>query len=166
MKSLYWSFIILLTGCGGGVASEENKQGENPQKTTQTRTIEPVAASGKVASGDSQVDPLPTYEWLNTNVFSTRCVACHNAANSNAGVDLSSFESILGSTRFPKLIEPLFPNESLVIRVIQANSMPPGKEKLNESEKLALNKWIETGARKSENDPIPTPIPTPTEPPD
>jgi hypothetical protein len=123
-----------------------------------------ISMSG--VGGESQAEPLPTFDWLNANVFSNRCVTCHNAEISIADVNLSTYESITKSTRFPALIEPFRPDDSLIFRVAQANSMPPGKDKLQEAEKLALNLWIKAGARKSESDPIPTPIPKPSEPPD
>ncbi len=163
MKSLYVLATIFLASCG-------DKNADNEDKGTTVPISKDVQKSPRKSSESNtqktETKPSPTFEWINPNIFNSKCVACHNSQNKSAGVDLSSFESIANSTRFPKLIEPLLPDGSLIFRVVQAGSMPPGEQKLTENEMAALKKWIETGARKSESDPIPTPIPTPTEPPD
>ena len=114
----------------------------------------------------NSVQASTSFDWLQENLFSQYCLACHNALSPTAGVDFTSYETILNSSRFPRLIVPLNPNDSFVLKVIQTGSMPPNQIKIDAQTTQSLRQWILSGARKNESDPVPQPTPVPTEPPD
>ena len=81
-----------------------------------------------------------------------RCYECHSgsAKRLKAGLRLDSREAILRGGDSGSAIVVGNPEESLLIKLIQADSeekMPPeGKGKLNESEIDALSEWVRLGA--------------------
>src|SRR5215813_11776825 len=82
------------------------------------------------------------------DVLEKRCFGCHGAARMS-GLDLRERErGLRGGKRGPALV-PSRPDDSLLFRAVSGNAgikMPPGKESLSESERMALRQWIESGA--------------------
>lgn len=110
--------------------------------------------------------PTATYDSLHENLFKPFCISCHNSANQSGKVDLSSYESIMNSSRFPPLIIPLQSKNSLIFNTTSSDYMPIGSLKVTPELKQLLADWIDSGARQRETDPVPTPRPDTTEPPD
>lgn len=90
-----------------------------------------------------------TYESINKNIFTSRCVACHSTGNSAYQVLLSR-EALLNSPL--ELVLPGNPDESGLIIAVERSDhkrMPPEKEgysALTSVEIEALRKWIADGA--------------------
>ncbi len=75
-----------------------------------------------------------------------RCLACHNAENPTATLDLSNRAGALtGGLRGPALT-PGAPSESLLYARVAAGEMPPGGG-IREEERALIREWIEAGAR-------------------
>lgn len=97
-----------------------------------------------------ELDPLvPTYESINKHIFQTRCIDCHNPTGSGKRI-LMDKESLLNSPL--ELIIPGNSDESgLVIALERSDDkrMPPAKDgysELTDEEKLAIRRWIDSGA--------------------
>lgn len=141
-----------------------------PAETPQTRADlnAPTPAVPTVAATAVPVPPIsgvePNFASIQEKILNTKCVVCHSGAEPAGAIDLSSYESILKSNAFPPLVMRLQPLKSNIYLVSKSGKMPPGPSKLSEIENDALEKWIASGARKNETDPIPTPTPVPTEP--
>ncbi len=94
------------------------------------------------------LDGVPrTYEGTFKALFDGRCTYCHSGPNAEAGLDLSSYESILrGGKDGPVLIKNN-PDDSLII---QKQSGPrPHFEQVLDEELEALRAWILNGAPKN-----------------
>jgi len=112
-----------------------------------------IGAPEQAQNGNTNPAPepiLPTFESLNKNIFQTSCKDCHNPTGSGKRILLDK-ESLLNSPL--ELVIPSNPDESgLVIAIERADNkrMPPAKEgysALKDEAKLAIRKWIESGAK-------------------
>jgi hypothetical protein len=85
-----------------------------------------------------------TYDATFSTMFEGRCVFCHSGQDAEAGLDLSSYESILqGGRNGPGLI-PGDPEASLIIRRQSGTRDHFGQ--VLEDELEALSEWITAGA--------------------
>jgi len=110
----------------------------------------PIRVSAQAA------DPRPTPEQLaffenNIQPIFDHCRDCHSAATrASAGLSLDSRESVLKGGKSGPAVAPGKPDESLLLRRIQAEDpktrMPKGDEPLSAKETADLRTWIEQGA--------------------
>jgi mono/diheme cytochrome c family protein len=116
---------------------------------------------GKPAKPPVPVALAPTWESLLANVFTPRCVVCHNPRGSAKFLDLSTVDAIfnqrdkvLRSANGKKLLDFNNPANSFLLDSVQdtppapAKRMPPadlGMPALSEAEKDTLRDWIALG---------------------
>src|SRR5438552_1275989 len=79
-------------------------------------------------------------------VFRARCIMCHSGSAPQAGLDLQTAESALKGGKSGPVIKPGAPARSLLFERVVSKSMPPGPDKLTESEIAAIRGWIEKAA--------------------
>lgn len=112
-----------------------------------------IGAPEKASDGGVSPEPepiLPTYDSINTRVFQTSCKECHNPTGTGKRILLDK-SSLLNSPL--ELVIPGNPDESgLVIDLERTDDkrMPPAKEgysALKDEAKIAIRKWIESGAK-------------------
>jgi uncharacterized membrane protein len=68
----------------------------------------------------------PDLESKAKGVIERRCLACHNAELLTAGLDLSSLQTALKGGKSGPALQPKLPDESLIVRKIFEDQMPPG----------------------------------------
>jgi len=91
------------------------------------------------------LDDVPrTFEATFQGLLEGRCVFCHGGNNAEAGLDLSSYESLMAGGDDGPVIIPGDPEDSALIQV-QSGSNPHFGQVL-ESELDALREWIAAGA--------------------
>jgi len=118
-----------------------------------------LTAGGSPAVGGEQTertrvtqhDVIPTL-WL-------RCAGCHGRQHQDGGLDLRSKASILKGGKSGPALVPGDPENSLILKRIHAEEMPPRKrlieasvKPMEEGEIKLLTAWIEAGAPEVEND--------------
>ena len=84
-------------------------------------------------------------------IFDRYCVDCHGAARAEDGLRLTSYKDLMKGTRYGAVVMPGLPAHSTLISVVKGTAdptlrMPPGTERLHESELESLESWIEAGA--------------------
>lgn len=91
----------------------------------------------------------PTFASLQTGVFQPRCISCHGPARTEAGLNLSTYDSLQASnaTHGHPVIVPGNPEESHLFQMVQSGQMPQGGPKLNDAEIAAIRAWIQNGAK-------------------
>ncbi|MCH8135540.1 MAG: Ig-like domain-containing protein [Proteobacteria bacterium] len=113
-------------------------------------------AGGDFVSQFSITTPVaPTFDEIQTTVFTLSCASCHSGANLPAGLDLSagnSFAMLVGiaSSQDPTMqrVNPDDPDLSYLIRKMEGNGvtvMPPSGM-LNQTIIDGIRLWIENGA--------------------
>jgi mono/diheme cytochrome c family protein len=93
-------------------------------------------------------------------VMYLRCTICHGLRRQEGGLDLRTRASMLKGGKSGPAIVPGHPEQSLVLKRIQAGDMPPKKELMDVSIKLItpletekLSRWIGMGAPESDIQP-------------
>jgi hypothetical protein len=82
-------------------------------------------------------------------IIGRNCLLCHNADQKTAGLVLDRRDGALkGGNSGPALI-PLRPDDSILIKKVFAEQMPPGNP-LSKQDKEILRQWVEAGAAWSE----------------
>jgi cytochrome c553 len=119
------------------------------------RWIDAGASFGAAATAQSEVtqhDILP--------ILLLRCTACHGRQKQEAGLDLRTRGSMLKGGKSGPAIVPGKPEESLILKRIQAEEMPPRKRLVEamvkpvEADEVAkLARWIELGAPETAEEP-------------
>ncbi len=104
----------------------------------------------------------PTYASIREKILVPKCLSCHSGPNSPHGLDLSTFEGVMGQKHFPPLIVPGHPDRSSLYTVVKSGAMPKMMGRLSEKDILAISTWIKNGANEHEGVPNPIPSATPT----
>lgn len=85
-----------------------------------------------------------TYEATFQGLFEGRCVVCHSGENAEAGLDLSTYESLMAGSDDGPVIVPGDPEASTLIQVQSGSNAHFGQ--VLEEELEALKAWIASGA--------------------
>lgn len=104
------------------------------------------AATAKTSFAD---DVLP--------IFKGYCFGCHQPGglgNERSGLDLSTYEGVMGGTKFGKMVVPGDPESSNLIWLLDwrgapETHMPLGKKKLSTCERNVIRDWIREGAQNN-----------------
>ena len=101
----------------------------------------------KAPEGAKKAEPAPaaapTYASVQ-KLFNASCMPCHSGGRASAGIDLTTYDGIVGS------VTPGNAMSSRIYRAISGNrpSMPKGRAPLKEAEVKAVEGWINDGAKK------------------
>lgn len=134
------------------------REGSMPPTGTQVTTSELDTLTQWVQSGLNDVGvpqgqvpaptPVPTptpgtqltatYSSLASKIFTPKCVGCHNATNADAGVNLSTYNSVRTIALGGKLYSS--------VSTTGSGYMPKGGARLTSAELTAMNQWITAGA--------------------
>ena len=121
-------------------------------KSAKSETETAAVAATEVVAGPETV----------TTILNVKCLLCHGRRNQEGGLDLQTRASLLqGGVSGPAIV-PGKPDESLLIRRIESQDMPPRKDQarlsvraVTSSELERLRAWISAGAPYDERKPIP-----------
>lgn len=94
--------------------------------------------------------PQPTYEWLNRNLFPRRCGSCHGIPMRIAGIDFSTYTTLMESKGKKRpLIVPGDPEASGIYVESAEKTMPPAAKIVSHDEVEAVRAWILDGAKNN-----------------
>jgi hypothetical protein len=79
-------------------------------------------------------------------IFQNNCVNCHGGGNPRAGLDLSSYASVMAGSSNGAVIVPGDPAGSKLIQYVQTGRMPKGGGPLPAGEIQTLTNWVQAGA--------------------
>lgn len=65
----------------------------------------------------------PTYADLHTKVFAPKCVSCHQPSNASAGIDLTTYTSVMAAMN---VVVPRNPESSRMYQQVSQGLMPLG----------------------------------------
>ncbi len=102
-------------------------------------------------AGSTGAQSPPSYSKDIQPFFSRFCVECHNAQESEGGLVLESFKTLMEGGAHGAVIVPGKPETSRLVRMLEGKqkpAMPPKKAKQPPKEQLALvHAWVLSGAR-------------------
>ncbi len=108
------------------------------QRMTHQRQIEDLLKTrGDWVSFSDQIAPI----------FQQRCVACHNARNSQGQYNMVSYNALHSGGESGLAIIAGNANESLLVKLIEDGSMPSDSDPLSSEQIAIIRRWIDLGAR-------------------
>jgi mono/diheme cytochrome c family protein len=110
----------------------------------------PNNSSGAPAT--RQASPLPlsaSYNSLNQNIFSPKCLSCHNSAQPSGNVDFTSYDSLVHNTHHADVVVAGKPEDSHLYVVVKSGEMPMNASALSAAEVQAISDWITQGAQNN-----------------
>jgi uncharacterized membrane protein len=113
--------------------------GSSPAAPTAASNPSPVRQSPTAAGGvgfSANVQPI----------FQSRCVSCHGGGRTNAGLDLSSYASVMKGSRSGPVVVPGGPGNSLLYQMVESDNMPASGPPLTADQKETIRQWIQSGA--------------------
>ena len=153
--------VLWLVGCSAG-------NGENLDQNGQPLIAANEDASGDDSQNNEEVNEQANLVWIQDNVFSAICSACHAGANPAAGQNLSTMENsvqyLIGvQSSNPEFVrvKPGEPEQSYLILKITGDpragaQMPLGMSPLPTETIEAIREWIQLGALVPDVASIPT----------
>lgn len=134
----------MATACSGGGPANDNGSGDS---------------NGDSGGGIQDIVLEPTFSSIQTNLFSTVCVACHSGSNPPQGLNLEADQSYgllvdVPSSEVPTLnrVEPGDPDNSYIIHKLEGTAavglrMPAnGPPYLTAGQIAVIRQWISDGA--------------------
>lgn len=117
-----------------------------------------ISMSGTIQVGPApqpSISPSPTptgspiaatYRNVNAQVLAPACIGCHSTRNASAGLDFSSYSSVVHNSVRPNLVVPGKPLQSLLYADIQNGFAPGSSEALSQEQIQLVFDWIQNGA--------------------
>ena len=103
--------------------------------------------------------PQPDFETGVLPILKARCLACHSGAKPQAGLDLTTRESILKGGNSGPAVQSGSAEKSLLVEKVVSQAMPPAGDKPNDAEIAAIRHWIDSDkpaqSLVTENDVLP-----------
>ncbi|RME48694.1 MAG: hypothetical protein D6795_12565 [Deltaproteobacteria bacterium] len=132
MKRYPIAFLFLLVASLAACANIETDEVNAPRQ--------PAAAAGLGGGENGAI----TFSETVQPILIEFCGECHNASSQTAGIDLTSYESIMA---VDGLVVPGAPEDSLLIQVLDGGIMPPvGKRRPTPEMIDMIAAWIADGA--------------------
>lgn len=138
------------------ISSGKMPMGGKPLSPEQTTVIREWIEAGALREGESGAAKLTATEQDAQAILSAKCWVCHGRVTRQAGLDLRSQHSLLQGGKSGPAIVPGKPDESLLIRRITSQEMPPPKLQeqfsvrgVTTDELEKLRSWIASGAPPS-----------------
>ena len=88
----------------------------------------------------------PSYSRQIAPIFRSRCSECHGPGEPEAGLDLTTYETVMKGSEYGTVIEAGDADGSLLIEMVTAGEMPQDQDPLPAEEIALLRAWIEAGA--------------------
>ncbi len=96
----------------------------------------PGGSSSTVVSFAKDVEPI----------FQSRCISCHGGQQTQRGLNLSSYASLMAGSVNGAVIVPGNPSASSLIQMVDEGKMPKRGPQLLPGQIQALTDWVKNGA--------------------
>ena len=134
---------LIITACGGQATQTSPKITAPTQAVTQPQ--QPASASTNTAAQAPAVsgasfskDVMP--------VFQNSCVSCHGGDQTKAGLDLTTYDSLMAGSFNGSVIVPGNSAGSFLVQQVTSGKMPKRGSKLTAEQIKIISEWIDAGA--------------------
>jgi mono/diheme cytochrome c family protein len=129
--------LVLGAGCKGSDSADAA-----PTASATAGTPAPAGGAVTSVSGDKYADVQ--------KITTANCVSCHGAQRPPAGIDLSSYDTIMKGGRKGPIVAAGDPDSSLIYKAVTGaagvRKMPP-KGNLDAASIQTISAWIKAGAK-------------------
>ncbi|MFL5815803.1 MAG: c-type cytochrome domain-containing protein [Bdellovibrionia bacterium] len=109
-----------------------------------------VASPGAPATRQASATPLTaSFNSLSQNIFTPKCLSCHNSTQPLGNVDFTSYDSLVHNTRHMDVVVAGKPEDSHLYEVLKSGEMPMNAPALSAEEIQAVSDWIAQGAQNN-----------------
>ena len=128
-------------------------QGSDSGSSASNAPATPPAASAPPAGGTPAAATGASGTWASVSgILSSNCAPCHSGARMKAGLDVSSYDSLMkGSEKGPVIVAGK-PDDSLLVKAITGaagvRKMPP-RGALAQPDIDSIKAWVQAGAKQS-----------------
>jgi hypothetical protein len=103
-------------------------------------------AGGATPSGGSAAGGAVSFSADVLPIFQSRCASCHGSGRVSAGLDLSSYASVMAGSQKGADVVPGDPNASRLVQMVVQGKMPKRGPQLLGSQVQAISDWVKAGA--------------------
>ena len=135
--------VVFVAGCSGGSSSDSSTAQSTPPAGAPPAAAPAAAPASSGASGS----------WASVSgIVSTNCAPCHSGARGKAGLDVSSYDSLMKGDREGAIVVAGKPDDSKIVKAITGaagvRKMPP-RGALQQADIDSIKAWITAGAKQS-----------------
>lgn len=95
--------------------------------------------------------PVPTFKTVQP-IFNENCLGCHNQARAKAGINFTSYATVMEGGEDGPIVAKGAPKHSLIIKAVRGlngvRRMPPKHDPLTEDQIMLIENWIKNGAKQ------------------
>lgn len=106
-----------------------------------------LLCDGSIIAASPEEGGEPFFEDRVAALLERRCHACHNPADLEGNLDLTTPTGLLKGSDSGAVVTPSDREQSLLYETVQYGEMPPEGEPLSEAEIQLIGDWIDAGAR-------------------
>jgi mono/diheme cytochrome c family protein len=109
-----------------------------------------TASPGSPATRQASATPLTaSFNSLSQNIFTPKCLSCHNSTQPSGNVDFTTYDSLVHNTRHMDVVIAGKPEDSHLYEVLKSGEMPMNSPALSAAEIQAVSDWITQGAQNN-----------------
>jgi hypothetical protein len=142
---------LIITACGGQ-PTQTPLESVTPTQTVAVPQPTPVSASAETATGGVVVPttgaPVAGVSFANDvmPILSNSCSDCHGGKQMKAGLDLSTYESLMTGSFNGSVIVTGNSADSYLVQLVSDGEMPKRGPKLTVGQIQIISDWINAGA--------------------
>jgi len=141
-------FSIVLAACGGQSPSEPVLPTMEEPQPIAIPTLTPAPAVTTEPSAAAPAPVTATVSFANDvmPIFSASCNTCHGGDQTKAGLDLTTYTSLMAGSMQGAVIFPGSPSQSVLVQQVADGEMPKRGDKLTAEQVQIISDWIAAGA--------------------
>jgi uncharacterized membrane protein len=137
LLTIFAVMAVFLTACAG---QSGTVSGSDSAATSDQSSANPTLASGGSSSGSvsfaKDVEPI----------FQSRCVNCHGGQQTQRGLNLTQYSSVMTGSVNGAVVVPGNPDSSTLIQMVVQGKMPKRGPQLLPGQVQILTDWVKAGA--------------------
>lgn len=140
---------LVITACGGQPTQTQPGPVAPTQAATQPASV-PTSANTTAAAPES-VTAAPVVSTVSFSkdvmpIFANSCGDCHGGEQMKAGLDLTTYDSLMAGSSNGSVIVPGNSADSFLIQQVVNGKMPKRGPKLTAEQIKTISDWIDAGA--------------------
>jgi mono/diheme cytochrome c family protein len=141
-------FSFALAACGGQSPSEPVLPTMEEAQPIPIPTLTPAPAVEMEPSAAAPAPETATVSFANDvmPIFSASCNTCHGGDQTKAGLDMTTYASLMAGSMQGAVIFPGSPSQSVLVQQVVDGEMPKRGDKLTAEQIQVISDWVAAGA--------------------
>lgn len=117
----------------------------SPSGKAQQTSLESTSTIAPISTTQETITPV-SYANDISPIFQENCIKCHGGERISAGLDLSSYSTVISGSRSGAVIIPGDAETSKLVSLIRAGRMPKNNPSLSSDQIKLIESWVNSGA--------------------